>query len=118
MKERMNEQQSDPSNRLPVGRRARATSVLTETNLEPGKESKRMFCSNSLLVVLLKAASVFAFCCLMLLLLTNIAEDANVHDGRLGRRATLTMQRSSLPPWKPGMLDIHHLHVGPSEVSE
>ena len=116
MMERMDEQQSDPSNRLLVGR-ARATSVPTETNLETGKESKRSFCSNSLLVLLLKGASV-AFCCLMLLLLTNVAEDANVHDERLRRRATLTTQRSSLPPWKPGMLDIHHLHVGPSEVRE
>ena len=107
MKEKKDDEQlSNPFNR--------STSMYTEASAEPGEKSKSSLWSKCLRVILLTAATG-ALCCLMIFLLTA-ADTINVNDKRQIRRST-SIEEHSLPPWKPGLLDIHHLHVGPSEVS-
>lgn len=83
-----------------------------EPYLEPGATGGFIFWRRLSLVLL---SAVFGACFCAVYFLTTVGH-VNPHDQQPNRRSTMTNERT-LPPWKPGMLDIHHLHVGPSESS-
>lgn len=101
----------DQSKLRPLRRRP-VPSMHAKPYLEPGATGGFLFWRRLSLVLL---SAVFGACFCAVYFLTTVGH-VNPHDRQPNRRSTMTNERT-LPPWKPGMLDIHHLHVGPSEVS-
>jgi hypothetical protein len=82
-------------------------SLSAATSSEIGEIRRRKGLGPLFLTML--SAGVWFFACYLLLRVSD------AHDQNIRRQSVLTTDKR-LPPWKPGMLDIHHLRVGPSEV--